>query len=823
MKAETMKKTGKLKWILFLAAVWTLAAFGLLSQAADSGSPSVSLEVSAVFGEAGRLGSHGPVNVRLYNQMEKPFEGSVCITTIETKQERQSEIYEYVYPVSLALAETKSFQYYVPLGQKSNELYVALRDQDGAKLGEEKLQFDVSRETGSLLIGALSGNMEEIRYLDGVSLNYGMVRSRLLELDAGSFPSDSRGLDLLDILIINDYRTGRLSEQQQNAVWQWVQGGGTLLFGTGMRVADTLGPFTEDLVEVPYDPPVMETVNMGVEYAENSPGDSTVELVCANLSIPGGDELIASDEIPILTTVKRGNGKIGIFSFDLGDMREFVEENPTFPENVLTSVLGEDRMRNLYYYSAYGNEQEYWNAQSLVNTGNADRLPNLGLYGGVIIFYIVVAGPGIYLILRKMDQRRYYGMVLTIFALVSSAAVYLIGTGTRFQTEFFTYASIRDVSGDGVAETVFLNIRTPDSRPYSVTMSPGYQVSPITKSNRYEEETTVSFDKNETGNMSIRYGEEGTTISARRSMAFESRFFKMTRKTENTGQQGITSDLTYFDNTISGTITNHYPFSLEQAALLLYGQVVPIGRMEPGETIELGEGSLLTYPVDMTYILADQLAGGNEYRTADVSDQEYLRAVERTSLYSYYISRYYTEYTPEARVIAFGPENRMEDAFADQGKAADGMILYTSRVELDSEQNGRIYRNGLMRRPEMTTGTGTYYAGYGTIYGTDPVVLEYFLGSDIEVEKLSFIPVSEPFLDNTKYYYMKRFRGAVYFYNYNTKIYDQVDLEKQDFNEEELKEYLSPSNNLMVKYVSEEGEAGASSVLPLLMVTGRER
>lgn len=232
---------------------------------------------------------------------------------------------------------------------------------------------------------------------------------------------------------------------------------------------------------------------------------------------------------------------------------------------------------------------------------------------------------------------------------------------------------------------------------------------------------------------------------------------------------------------------------------------------------------LLIYPAEMTYILANRLSGGEAYKEADISDQEYLRTVEQTNLYSYYINLYYGQYTSEARVIAFGLESSAEEIFAEPAQSLDGLTLYTSVVDIDMEQDGKIYRSGLMRRPKMSTGSGTFYSGYTTIYGTDPIMLEYYLGSDIQVEKLWFLPVSDEFMEDPQYYYLQNFKGAVYFYNYNTKAYDQVDIGKQEFSGEELSEYLSPSNSLTVKYVSAESGAGNSSSLPLLMVTGRER
>ena len=92
------------------------------------------------------------------------------------------------------------------------------------------------------------------------------------------------------------------------------------------------------------------------------------------------------------------------------------------------------------------------------------------------------------------------------------------------------------------------------------------------------------------------------------------------------------------------------------------------------------------------------------------------------------------------------------------------------------------------------------------------------------MEQLSFFPVAEEFLNNTRFYYLKQFDGEAYFYNYSTKTYDRAELLKKHFLAEELEPYLSPENTLVVKYTIEEADStGVSSLLPVLMVTGRVR
>ena len=78
-----------------------------------------------------------------------------------------------------------------------------------------------------MLIGGLAGEEEELSYFDGVLLEYGMVDSRLILLGQKALPSDARGLELLDILLINGFSTESLTEGQRTAILQWVERGGT--------------------------------------------------------------------------------------------------------------------------------------------------------------------------------------------------------------------------------------------------------------------------------------------------------------------------------------------------------------------------------------------------------------------------------------------------------------------------------------------------------------------------------------------------------------------------------------------------------------------
>ena len=84
-------------------------------------------------------------------------------------------------------------------------------------------------------------------YTSGI--NYSTLRTRTFELDEADFPEEEIGLDLLDVLVVNDYKLRNLSEKQIAAIMYWVHGGGILILGTGERVDDTLGRFAPELLD----------------------------------------------------------------------------------------------------------------------------------------------------------------------------------------------------------------------------------------------------------------------------------------------------------------------------------------------------------------------------------------------------------------------------------------------------------------------------------------------------------------------------------------------------------------------------------------------
>ena len=788
-----------------LVAVGLLDGLAFCAPARAQDDP-VSMGVSYGYEDSAKGGRYLPVNVTIQNNQETPVEGTLQIKTRESDQ----TIYRYDYSVELEAKGTADTRYYIPLGTAADELVLSLVDDSGSILLNRKVKLNVSRDVPELFVGVLSDKPWELHYLNGVGINYSTLRTRTFELDGSNFPEDEVGLSLFDVLVVNDYRLRDLSGTQTAAIMN---------LGTGDRVDDTLGRFAPELLDDSYGTPNITHINLAEEFtAVNEPGAGMLAISCVDVPLHGGNVILSSNGFSLLTAAAKEQGLVAVAAFDLGDIAEFCEKQTSYVDYMFTSLLGEERINQLAEVVYSGNSGRFWAVQGLINTGDVDKLPNLWLYVGITGLYLLLLGPGLYLFLRGRGLQNLYRRGVVIMALGFSGLVYVLGIPTRFRSTFYTYAAIQDVTDDYITDTTYINIRNPYNRPYTVELDPGYRLLPITRSSQY----TVggqSLDVDEPYQIAIQTSENGLTVKGQNISAFTPRYFRLERRTENTGQVGITGEVDYFEGQIRGSLTNQFPYPIENVTLVLYGNMVQLGRMESGETKNLSDHELLRYPLGDSYLAAEHISGEDAYASADIRNRSYMLAVERSNLTRFYLDNYLNGYTADARVIAFSTQKEESQFLKNPSEETYGITMLTQTIPVNASRDRSIYRSVLMKKPKVMG--GSYDAETNSMSGAEPLTLEYQFGTDIEVESLTFESVSEEFAAAGNGL-SRIFTGSIYFYNYATGNFDKMELEETTLDVEQLKPYLSPGNTLTVRYAYNGGGFDAIQ-LPMPMAAGRER
>lgn len=820
---------GPLVCLLALSAVF-LAPGGFLKQTVGgemtawaSGSPqddgpeapgTIAMDVTYGYDNSAKGGRYVPIEVTVDNSTAEEFKGTIQILTMESDY----DVYRHDFPVTAGARETARARVHLPLGNRADQMFVTLVDEGGRQVVRKRVKLQLSLDVPELFIGVLSNTPENLMVWDSVGVNYGMLKSRVVNFDVQTFPENELGLDMLDVMLISDFRIRDLSQKQSQALIEWVRGGGTMILGTGMGVDDTLGRFAPELLEESYDAPQVEELYMGVEYAKDSPEDAALEVPYVEFVLSGGNVIHEDDSKTLVAAVTYARGTIAVAGYDFADITDFCRDNTAYVNFLLTEILGETKLSELATAAYSGDSDQYWSIRSMINTGNVRRLPNLGLYVMEIVIYVFLASVGVFIFLKQRELTGLYRSSVVILSLLFTLIIYLMGSRTRFHDAFYTYAQFLETSYDTVSETTFMNIRSPHNEPYEAHLTADYSVKPVTRNYYYETGNVPRFTGTEDYRVAIEHQPEQTNVYLQDIPAFEPRYFQLDKTEANTAQIGFYGDIEVDRGSYIGSITSQFKEKMENCAVLLYDKLIYLGDMEPGETKELAKCPILEYPRNHGYQVAAYLSGESGFDSTDINNDDYIKAVEKSNLFVYYLEHYMPAYTPNARVVGIRGVADSSRTFLKTA-SADGHTVMSSVVPVYASDDEVQYRSALVKTPKVVG--GNYDEHYNSMYGMDPVTLEYSLGNDIRIERLMFDYVSKEFTEQS----MGRlavFDGNIYFYNHSLGIYDKMDMMKLEYTGEELAPYLSPGNTITIKYVHENvSEYNWDVLLPMLNVVGR--
>ncbi len=775
----------------------------------------LSMDVSYGYGNRAKGGRYVPVDVVLDNQNGTDFAGRLRLLTMESDY----DIYRYDYPVEIPAGGHLDKHLYIPMGNRAEQMFVSLTDDADRLLLNKRVNLNFSVDMPELFIGTLTDTPEMLSAWDGIGVDYSMLRTEVVPFDAKTFPEDEMGLDVLDVLLVSNFRIRDLSSEQSQVLIEWVRSGGTMILGTGMRADDTLGRFAPELLEESYDPPVVREVDMGDAYAKENPADATLTIPCLDFSLSGGDILFADEQQALVATVSYGRGTIAVAAYDFTDIDSFCRRNPSYLDDLLTGVMGETKLAGLAQAAYSGNSDQYWSVREMINTGNVRQLPDLTLYTMEIVIYLFLTGLAIYIFLKQRDLTDYYRRTVVVLALLFTGILYFMGSKTRFSGTFYNYAQFLETTFDSVSETSYLNIRAPYNRLYQARIPSGYSVKPITRS-FYSEERAPRFTGGETPQVDLSFEQGQTVISIQGVPAFEPRYFQLNKVTANKDFIGFDGEIQVDRGTLSGSVTNNFPERVQNCALLFNHRLYRLGDLESGQTVELDDLEGLTYPQNASYQVAAYLSGESAFEQADISNEEYLSASEKSDLLRFYLDNQMPYLAiPGARIVGFtSPGDENGNALA--GKGAEGITVVSSTVSVYSSDDEMLYRSGLVKTPAVLG--GSYDSAANALYGIDPLTLEYSLGSDVQVESLVFDYVSPVFTEQEGSDLLL-FEGSIYFYNHLTGVYDEMDADKLEYGPHELLPYLTDDNLITIRYVfNNVNQYNWNVLLPMLNIVGRE-
>lgn len=693
--------------------------------AADSG---VLAAATPAYGGVYRPGSWLPVRVDLENNgVDRSVEVRVGLR----------EGVQYAAQLDLPNGGRKSVTVYVYLSGASRRL--ALRVIGGA---EELISQSLDlHPTGgrARVVGLVSGGAPlplPPRLPDGSPLTG-------VPLAPTELPEHPLGLSTFDTLVLEDVATADLSQGQLAAIEQWVLRGGQLLLGGGLGLERSLAGLPS-----PMRPASVSTVDsVPVMSLLGSADEGAPDLPLARLAPqPGLDGRapytvpvagLGGDESSLLLEQNYGRGAVSLFALPLA--------HPSLLGWAGRDQLWADLLR-LPALLPNGFAPDGVSSDGLVEGNLASTLtglpalefPPMLALGALLAAYILIVGPGVYLLLRRLDRQALGWVVVPLVTLIFAGLAYGLGYAQRGGDVVVNQVTlVEDLNSAGRSRVrSFAGLFSPSHMSYNLNAADITEsgmpllLRPISLQGVWD----PGVGGSSAGGVFVQEGAAGS-----QALAFEVAQWSMRAvATDVIGNYaGVESRVTLEGKTLRGEVTNRSDRTLVDVSLVQGDKVLRLGDIPPGEsrsgelvrrsnagTGPFGGGTPLSYVIYGEEMDRSSRNGGQPLPT---EIQLRLRLLD--ALFSYGP----TPRDGQPMLIAWSRDHALDLSPAGQKVERQHLALITAQPRVELADAAVDLPQGWLA-PRIDGGQNNICfgsLGIGVTVGPQPVVMQLILPRDL--------------------------------------------------------------------------------------------
>jgi len=404
----------------------------------------------------------------------------------------------------------------------------------------------------------------------------------------GGLTQDTRDLtNLTDVselagltyLLIDDYDISSLSEEGIEAIETWTENGGILIIGTGFSEDECYDAFDPDFIDAKF----YDTVNGGRgTFLQASYYSYSGDLEFSDIKYgpswgpnPGVDPY-GSGYMDGIAVKQQGRGGIVLVSFSLSGRA--LDEN-YFVSHVIESCdeLG---------LSASGKRANLSDAdyEMLLRDMQGPGSLNKVVLRIIIIVYIILVGPVLYVILRKMDKREKIWWVVPAVSLGFVLFIFLIGRGFTVHSKMFESVTVAGADGNGEQISYLLGFDS-KAREWSITVNDDIVAAgPAVAQSYYGDEAEYRYMSAFTpGGVKLNYRPDGL---------FDNAYFK-TAAPNQLDDGNFICDLTLSSSgKIRGTVKNETDYDYDYLLVACNGSCAVIDGLKSGSRTDVGVAGL---------------------------------------------------------------------------------------------------------------------------------------------------------------------------------------------------------------------------------------
>lgn len=660
--------------------------------------------------------------------------------------------------LELEPGQRKTVTFTLPMTGCAPFVKIQLIGADGQIQAEKDFSLSVRTSSGEFLAGVLTDDPTGMQYLDGLRTSaYSSVSLAAVLLDETTLEDTRAGLDMLDMLLVQDFDTDRLRTEQKEAIKRWVRDGGVLVQGGRQKAADVAG--TEPEIE---------------HY---------------------------------------GAGRIVTYPWRLALREEELSDTDLCGQMLLQNCFSGQQLEEADPRVTQAAD-DYWVVSGELTGVSMEHIPKTGRYVVVLAVYVLLAGPAVYLFLKKLHGRKYIWGCVGVLAILFSGIVFVMGSRTRFNAPFVNYVRKIDLMPGVKDEKVNFSVRAPYNTAYSIYVNQDYDLMPVCDTAYYGAAYMDAVPDFSRESMQIAYGETENVLSMESDRAFTAKYVQASRTEKTDADFGVQGELCYFDGALTGTLVNRTSYDLTDVFLIFQNHLVYVEQFPAGGSLDVGTCSLYSFVPGEGYEIVqkclDYEAGYHREVNAD-----FLDACWKTSILSNQLEEGYEKEPKGCRLVGF-VDGVPLDLLKDSAYQTEGQTLVNTDISLsyEKEENGKIWKYFPFITSTVRVVSGDYVTYNNTAYGND-VVLEYQVPED--VQDLSLMFGREDYYDADAY---QEFAGTIEIYNYRAGRYEKVS-EEDELTGDRLEQCISLDHRLLLRYRDTTVGSDKSDKLPILIMKGR--
>lgn len=762
-----------------------------------------------------------------------------------------SERSRYEENVMIASKETKIITMNVLAGMGSKSVYFQVYDQDAKDfIFQHKIETEVKAVDG-ISIGVLSDNCSELNYLSKANI-------QLIPLQVESIPADSRVLKSLDYLVINNFNSSKLSQEQYKEIKEWVNQGGTLVLGTGENASKTLELFQDDFLvgklgqnasistSFSVKPTqVEELINYGVnldslnqydgaskneiilnkdiveavqkekkEEPEKQDEEQSVPRVdkqVITINLEGASTKLLEGEVPLLYQKEYGMGSILLATFDLSLPNEKWGILGNQIVKQLLSSMNNIKAKEIERYVT-NNSMNYMK-RDVVSSNTNVKLPKTTTYLWIILLYLIVVGPVAYIICKRKKKNQWLWGIVPIIAIIFTGIVYFSGAGTRVRTVSSSYANLIHLSENASCEEVFFSLTTPFNEDYKVQIDDKYKIGNFVDDYSYYDSQDTGKKNN--GDYSIGYSKENdkTEIELNDMMAFSTTYYEANRMLKNNGSVKV--DIHKGVDQIMGSVENNSVYDYSHGLIIVDDKIYFIGKLSKGKEVSI-ESNTASYTWDEIFedkgmtLLSDKLQADSV-------------AQKRISLLGYLYQYYCDGYTYNQGLFI-------------GCLASDYKSEFAKAISVDSEGIGLAVQSFSYDPSDLESSYIYNIKNYAKVTDTQEIKYDFDGGFDAVTEKkdvgctFSYVfnskdTINSLTIDQKVYDLGYDVLDSISAYNYETNQFEPILSDKQKKIEgDSLKKYFNVNNTLLLRFqTSKSSLTDEAKLIPIISATKEEK